>query len=285
MKIFVVDAFASERFMGNQAGVVILEEGVDYPCDERMTQLAAELKHSETAFVRRQGASAYQLRYFTPVGEVELCGHATVAAFTVLRETGLAAAGAYLARTLAGELNVTVEERFIWMDMAEPVQVYRFTIEEAAELYAACGMDLTAEPAGLMPEIIKAGLSDIQLPVKNKELLDQAVIDMARVSRLSERYQVTGIHMFCPGQDGIAAYCRNFAPLYEIPEEAATGTSNGGLTLYLRDHGLLRERQVNRFRQGEAMGRTSYVYTTISGAFVRVGGEAAVSLECRLFGC
>lgn len=285
MKIFVVDAFASQRFMGNQAGVAILEEGEDYPSDEQMTQLSAELKHSETAFVRRQGASAYQLRYFTPVGEVELCGHATVSAFTVLRETGLAAAGDYLAETLAGQLNITVGDRFIWMDMAEPAPVYKFTIEEAAELYAACGLDLTAEPAGLMPEIIKAGLSDIQLPVKNKDVLDHAVLDMAQVSHLSERYQVTGIHMFSLGQDGIAAYCRNFAPRYGIPEEAATGTSNGGLTLYLRDHGLLREQQVNRFLQGETMGRTSYIYTTISGTSVRVGGEAVISLECRLFDC
>ena len=78
MKIYVMDAFAARLFGGNQAGVALPEGDVS---DETMRLIAAELKHSETAFVRPQEDGSVDLRYFTPAGEVELCGHATIASF------------------------------------------------------------------------------------------------------------------------------------------------------------------------------------------------------------
>lgn len=85
MKIYVMDAFAAKLFGGNQAGVALPEGDVS---DETMRLIAAELKHSETAFVRPQEDGSVDLRYFTPAGEVELCGHATIAAFALLRRLG-----------------------------------------------------------------------------------------------------------------------------------------------------------------------------------------------------
>ncbi len=93
MRIFIADAFTAVRFLGNQAGVVLLEDGEDFPENAWMQKLAAELKHSETAFVRRTSERAFQICYFTPDGEVELCGHATIAAFTLLREEKIATPG------------------------------------------------------------------------------------------------------------------------------------------------------------------------------------------------
>ena len=60
----------------------------DFPEEGLMRALAGELKHSETAFVRRTGEKSFHIRYFTPAEEVDLCGHATIASFTVLRDTG-----------------------------------------------------------------------------------------------------------------------------------------------------------------------------------------------------
>src|SRR5207253_766608 len=73
--IFVVDAFARGPFRGNPAGVVILEAG-DAPDDALMLLVAAEMKHSETAFVRPRNDGVFDLRWFTPEVEVDLCGHA-----------------------------------------------------------------------------------------------------------------------------------------------------------------------------------------------------------------
>src|SRR5580704_9877068 len=89
MRIFQVDAFTDSAFAGNPAAVCLL----DRPADTRwMQQLAAEMNLAETAFVEPR-PGGYLLRWFTPVVEVVLCGHATLASAHVLYETGLAAAG------------------------------------------------------------------------------------------------------------------------------------------------------------------------------------------------
>ena len=99
MKIYVMDAFAAKLFGGNQAGVALPEGDVS---DETMRLIAAELKHSETAFVRPRADGSVDLRYFTPAGEVELCGHATIASFALLRRLGPLADGRPGAHTKAG---------------------------------------------------------------------------------------------------------------------------------------------------------------------------------------
>ena len=76
MKFYIVDAFTTEVFVGNPAGVVILPDGADFPSDEVMVKTAAELRYSETAFIKNLGGGEFNIRYFTPAAEVELCGHA-----------------------------------------------------------------------------------------------------------------------------------------------------------------------------------------------------------------
>ena len=282
MELYVVDAFTTRRFSGNQAGVALLAG--DFPAEEFMQALAGELKHSETAFVRQTGPGRFHIRYFTPAGEVDLCGHATIAAFTVLRERGVLAPGAAELTTRAGALEIEVEADAVWMDMAPPAEGRGFSQDEQAELYAAYGLSLDHRPAGLEAQAVSTGLCDILLPVDGPAALDGAVQDAQAVTRLSRRYGVVGVHMFCRGA-AAAARCRNFAPLYGIPEEAATGTSNGALTYYLYRRGLITPGAENRFVQGEAMGKPSEILTRLTdkdGVRVRVGGRAVVTLSCRL---
>jgi len=269
--------------MGNQAGVALLDEGESYPASEEMRSLAAELKHSETAFVKQKDNTSYTIRYFTPAGEVDLCGHATIALFTVLRDIDRIPAGIYTAETPAGRLKTDVRSEMVWMDMADPAKSYEFGDEECKALYSAYGLPVSAGCPGLLPQIIRTGLRDILLPVKDKATLDSVTMNAEAVSSLSQQYDVVGIHMFCPGDKEYTAYCRNFAPLYDIPEEAATGTSNGGLAYYLREHGIIRDDRIYTFAQGEAMGKKSYIYAGISGNKVKIGGQAVITLECRLY--
>ncbi|WP_295740789.1 PhzF family phenazine biosynthesis protein [uncultured Oscillibacter sp.] len=281
MRFYIADAFTAQRFSGNQAGVVPLGEGL-FPEETLMCALAGELKHSETAFVQRTGERSFHIRYFTPAEEVDLCGHATIAAFTVLRETGEVPAGQYALHTRSGDLEVTVEPDAVWMDMAPPAEGRTFSTEEQAELYAAYGLTPADRPEGLKPQAVSTGLLDILLPVRDPDVLDSAVQNEAEVCRLSERYGVVGVHMFSPGTEDAAAYCRNFAPLYAIPEEAATGTSNGALTYYLYRRGFISSGAENRFIQGMAMGKPSEILSRLTeegGAVrVRIGGRAVLSL-------
>ncbi len=287
MKLYIVDAFTTQRFSGNQAGVALLSTEEPEPADAFCQALAAELKHSETAFVRPTGPDSFRLRYFTPEGEVDLCGHATIAAFTTLREAEGLAPGTYRASTLAGELSIQVSEQAVWMDMAPPVEGRGFSPEETAELYAAYGLGTADCPEGFAPMVVSTGLQDILLPVSTAEALDRAEQDERAVTELSERYGVVGVHMFWPClSEEATARCRNFAPLYAIPEEAATGTSNGALTYYLYRLGKLAAGAENRFVQGEKMGKPSEILSCLTegpdGVRVRVGGRAVLTLRADL---
>lgn len=85
MKIYQVDAFADKIFKGNPAGVCILPEAAD---EQWMQDVAMEMNLSETAFLYRQG-EGFNLRWFTPETEEDLCGHATLASAHILWETGV----------------------------------------------------------------------------------------------------------------------------------------------------------------------------------------------------
>ena len=287
MKLYIVDAFTTRRFSGNQAGVALLSAEEPERTDGCCQALAAELKHSETAFVRPTGPDSFRLRYFTPEGEVDLCGHATIAAFTTLREAEDLAPGTYRASTLAGELSIQVSDQAVWMDMAPPVEGRGFSSEETEELYAAYGLSAADCPEGYAPMVVSTGLQDILLPVSSMEALEKAQQDERAVTGLSKHYGVVGVHMFWPCLSGeVTAHCRNFAPLYAIPEEAATGTSNGALTYYLYRRGKIAAGAENRFVQGEKMGKPSEILSRLTegpdGVKVQVGGRAVLALRAQL---
>lgn len=276
MKVYVMDSFSDRIFGGNQAGVVLADKALEPAV---MQQVAAELKHSETAFVW-QTEEGNRLRYFTPAGEVDLCGHATVAVFALLRRLGRIEDGTHKALTRAGALEIEVSGETVWMDMAPPKTLGILPEESWEELYGAYGLTLEDRPADLPPEIVSTGLADIMMPVRDHETLLRAVQDERTVTELSRRFDVTGVHMFCLGEE--AVYCSNFAPLYDISEECATGTSNGALTYYLYERSLVEPERENLFLQGEHMERPSRILSrlTVQDGVVRVriGGQAVMSL-------
>ena len=286
MKIFVCDAFSSEIFKGNQAGVVILEEKEDYPTEILMKNIAAELKHSETAFVKKIDNNIFKIRYFTPIEEVELCGHATISVFSVLRELKLISSGKYIAETLAGSLEIVADKDFIWMDMASPKTECIFNLAEIKDIYSAFNLDIAQAPKNLIPKIVNTGLSDIIIPIENKEFLDSFVMNKEKVIELSKKYKVVGAHLFTLDKcKKVTAFCRNIAPLVGIDEECATGTSNGALTHYLKDYNIISSKDINSFRQGEAMQRASTILSRYKedGVTIQVGGNAVISFECELY--
>ncbi len=103
MRYHIVDAFTNRPFGGNPAGVVPLGQDGAFPSDELMLHIAAELRYSETAFVRQDGPAEFTVRYFTPRAEVDLCGHATIATFGTLVNEGIVPDGTLCVNhTLAG---------------------------------------------------------------------------------------------------------------------------------------------------------------------------------------
>ena len=282
MKAYVMDAFSAQIFGGNQAGVALPETPLS---DALMQQIAAEFKHSETAFVQKEADGTVTLRYFTPAGEVELCGHATIASFALLRSLDLLQDGLHTAHTKAGDLTIDVAGDTVWMDMAPPVLLRELPEAEWPALYEAYGLTVADCPEGFVPKIVSTGLADIMMPVRDHDTLMRAVQNAPVVTELSKHYDVTGVHMFCLGED-CTAYCSNYAPLYDIPEECATGTSNGALTYYLYPQGLVKAGEENVFVQGEHMNRPSEIRSRLKvegdAVTVQVGGRAVMSMECEV---
>ena len=289
MKFNIIDAFTNQVFGGNPAGVVMLPQGTDFPSDEVMVKTAAELRYSETAFIKNLGNGRFNVRYFTPAAEVDLCGHATIASFYNLLKDGVIEAGkTYINETLAGTLEIVINEDSILMDMGDPV-IYD-TIEDLDELYKVMGIDYKEQGVydadksiTLLPKKVSTGLIDIMMPVRNEAELEKIDPDMKALTELSKKYEVVGVHAFTVNTKDGCIHARNFAPLYDIDEEAATGTSNGALTYYLYNYGILKLDTVNTVIQGEKMLRPSEIKTqiTMQGGKekVKVGGMAVSLAE------
>ena len=268
MQYYIVDAFTNMLFGGNPAGVVLLDG--NFPNDSLMQQVAAELRYSETAFVRRDGAGEFTVRYFTPRSEVDLCGHATIATFGLLWQSGKVGDNVCMNHTLAGDLEVMAGER-VMMQMATPRMV-----GEVKDVERLCRIMQCAVP--LLPvEIISTGLPDIMLPVQSEEELEALAPDMAALAALSRELEVVGVHAFVQTGDGYTAHVRNFGPLYGVDEESATGTANAALTHYLQRRDFIQTGSECSFMQGEKMGRPSVVETLL-----RPDGTIYVGGKCRI---
>jgi PhzF family phenazine biosynthesis protein len=276
MKYFVVDAFADEPFGGNPAGVVLLASDY-FPEEELMLKIAAELRYSETAFVRHDGENEFTIRYFTPKAEVELCGHATIASFFLLHKNGLAS-GRCLCHTKAGDLTIESGDKVL-MQMAKPRIVA--TIGDTEEIYRALGIKTTAN---FPVQVVSAGLPDLMIPLPDVATLQSLQPDMEAIAEITKKYDAVSFHVFAFGDDGYTAHVRDFAPLYDIPEESATGTANASLTYYLQQNGHLGAEAECTFIQGEAMGRPSVIATRIQpDGNIFVGGTAAIVAEGCFF--
>jgi PhzF family phenazine biosynthesis protein len=285
MFFFIIDAFSDKPFGGNPAGVIIYDD----ISDSYMQSLAAELRFSETAFIKLLDNNKFDIRFFTPNSEVELCGHATIASFSALQDAGyINGNGIFYINTRSGLLPVYVQDDFIMMEQAPPIEGTEIDdIRHLAEILNISAEEIGDSQFKLKPQVISTGLFDIMLPIKTKESLNKITPDFTELSKLSKHYNVVGVHAFTLDEDEFTASCRNFAPLYGIDEEAATGTSNGALTYYLYLNGVIEEFDKNYlFKQGESMNRPSLITTRIElrdGIKILTGGKSRILSKGELY--
>ncbi|MBU5625328.1 PhzF family phenazine biosynthesis protein [Oscillibacter sp. MSJ-2] len=260
MEVYTVNAFAKRSGGGNGAGVVPDASGLT---EEQMQSIAKLLGFSETAFVSPSARADLRLRFFTPAGEVPLCGHATIGTFSVLGATGRLDPGEYIQETGAGCLRVRLgEDGTVLMEQSKPV--FSGQADREAIARSLCGSAEELLNPELDVEIVSTGLRDILVPVRSREVLWRIRPDFQQVSRLSRDYDVVGYHLFTEETlERAAAHCRNLAPLYGIPEEAATGTSTGALCCCLFRRGRIGAGVLTAFEQGYSMDRPSEILACV----------------------
>ncbi|MFD1597866.1 PhzF family phenazine biosynthesis protein [Halobellus rarus] len=282
-RALLVDAFAAEPLAGNVAGVVPDAGGL---ADEQMRAIARELGASETAFVRPSDSADRQLRFFSPTQEVDLCGHATVAAHAHLQEDGAIDPGEHSVETNVGELDIEVESAgTVWMTQDYPrverVDVDYDRLGDALGIDSAALRDVGADaPAA----VASTGLPFLIVPVNFLQNLGAADPDLGAVEALADEYDAAGVYAFT--FDALDAdstlHARTFAPSVGIAEDPATGTASGACGAYLREIGAFDDFPEEMvFEQGHFVDRPSEIRVRV-GAEVRVGGRAVTSLDGRL---
>lgn len=265
IEVWLVNAFTEGQTGGNPAGVVLNADELTH--NEKL-HIAKEVGFSETAFVSQDHKVDFALSFFTTTEEVDFCGHATLAAFSTMYSKGMIPAGRFEQRTNAGILAITiVPSGEIIMEQSLPKFLARLSYQSVGALI---GIDPKVLASTQLPiEIVSTGLPDIIVPVP-AGYLNRLKVDDQRLSEFSKHHNVIGIHAFELEQENseISAQCRNFAPLYGISEESATGSASGALACYLTKH--LGHSNSHRhgsghyvFQQGVAMGCTSRITANI----------------------
>lgn len=261
INVYKMNTFARTKTGGNEAGIVLNADNLSV---EYMQKIAGEVGFSETAFVMKSDCADFRVRFFTPSEEVDLCGHATIGAFYTLAVKGLIQPGTYSQQTKAGILNVRVNEDLsIMMDQPAPVFYEVIDKEQIAD---SLNINKTEIVDNLPVQVVSTGLKDILVPVKNLAVLSSINSDFDKIKKISEQYNVIGYHVFTlESLNGSTAHCRNFAPLYAIPEESATGTSSGALACYLFKYGEIDDIKAGNivFEQGYSMGKPSEILASV----------------------
>jgi len=275
--VALVNSFTLDGQGGNPAGVVFNAEQLSAA---QKLKIAQAVGYSETAFVCADDESSdvdFCVSFFTTTGEVDFCGHATLAVFSTLYQMEKISIGVYRQRTKAGILAVSVEAggRVI-MEQQRPKKLAEFSYREIAGLL---GIDEQLLASTQLPiEVISTGLADLIIPVPIG-MLDAIQANNDLIADFCKQHQIVGFHLFelAKEESRFNASCRNFAPLVGIPEESATGSSCGALACYLSEHLDLGGDYV--FEQGRAMQCTSMINASVESnggvvTAVKVGGVA-----------
>lgn len=257
MKYFVVDAFSEEIFGGNPAGVCILEEEID---KDLMQRIAAENNLSETAFVF-EVADGYELKWFTPTEEVDLCGHATLAAAHIIATEIHPGKKKMRFNTLSGILEVEKQD-----------ELYEMNFPSNKPKLAMWTRDMEAALGTKGKDAYLA--RDLMIPLKNEKAVRELRPDFRKLAVLD---QGMGVIVTAKGEE-VDFVSRCFYPKIGIDEDPVTGSAHAALTSYWSE---VLNKKVMVAKQLSKRGGT--VYCEDQGDRVLISGKAKTYLEGKLF--
>jgi len=303
LRSFVIDVFATGKYTGNPAAVVLDADGLD---DAAMQAVAAEFNLGITAYVLRTkqphgDTPAIRLRWFTPATEIRMCGHGTIAAIQALLETESIQHDAEKQSTplaiespsgvLAGFVETIPgqgDARMIWLDLPDPTWK-RFEFDAggwAAALGAGDGIwDVEFPP-------VRTGDRDVVTFVRDVGVLNGLRADPSALAALSRTTDVRGLCVATARTitPSVNVQSRFFAPSIGINEDLVTGSVHGPLSAYLVDRGgvpLHNELAGLTCVQGIPGGRTGLLHALVQrhadGTYSsRIGGRAVVTMTGTL---
>lgn len=281
----ILKSFTYKGGGGNGAGVILLDKQMT---NTEKQEIAARIGLSETAFILQTNEDVFDVSFFTPVCQVDLCGHATIAAFYYLGLIGVIKGymetKKVFQNTNAGKLEVEIIFNdsgvdYVLMQQQKPQIFNEFIgqdLKKIAESLNTQENNIGLESYNIYPTIVSTGLRDIMVPVKSRSLLNSLNVNFDLINDVSIEKDVVGYHVYTLEKNKI--YARNFAPRVGINEECATGTSNGALGSLLYNKKII-SNEVSVL-QGESMQEISNIYVRITDqnglVDVHIGGRAFI---------
>ncbi|GAC1433625.1 MAG: PhzF family phenazine biosynthesis protein [Ktedonobacteraceae bacterium] len=257
--IIQVDAFSNKPFAGNPAAVCILQETRD---EQWMQQVAQEMNLAETAFLVAH-EDGYNLRWFTPLIEVDLCGHATLASAHVLWETGQLAVGTQ-ARFYTRSGLLTAEQQGTWIELNFPAKPEQEVVEPAHLLQAL----------GVPAQFIGKNEFDYLVEVDSEEVVRNLRPNFSLLKTIPTRGIIVTSRASTEGYDFVSRF---FAPQVGVDEDPVTGSAHSCLAPYwskkLGKHALIGY---------QASVRGGVVRVRLDGERVLIGGQAVTVLRGEL---
>ncbi|WP_025763673.1 PhzF family phenazine biosynthesis protein [Dyadobacter tibetensis] len=254
LPIYQIDAFTNQRFGGNPAAIVPLSEWLS---EDMMLTIAAENNLAETAFIVATGES-YHIRWFTPKVEVDLCGHATLAAAYVLYNFLNYDQENIRFESKSGELMVTRQDS--WLTLNFPADQYQIAVPPPALVEALKYNSLL--------EVYK-GKTDYLVVLETEEEIQNLDLDIIVLSTIPTR----GVIVTAPG-DEVDFVSRFFAPQSGIDEDPVTGSAHTTLVPYWAsrlDKSSFTAKQLSK-RQGD-------LRCSIQDDRVLISGEAVLYMK------
>lgn len=285
MSVLRYRAFAEHPHGGNPAGIVLDAAG---KTDAQMQHVAAAVAYAETAFVTGEDAEGFDVRYFSPVGEVPFCGHATIALGSALAEER--GPGDRVFRTRSGPVSVQTVRTddgtlLATLTSVPPV----ISIPAPDDLQAAMAIldwEETDLHPHLPPRVAYAGSHHLILVAGREERLDRLDYDYDRLKSLMDGLGWITIELVWPSRWPLEHRVRGVFPAAPVLEDPATGAAAAGYGAYLRHLGAIDPPFRLTLRQGEAIARpcTLYVDVPVGDGGVRVSGGAVRICASELHG-
>jgi PhzF family phenazine biosynthesis protein len=252
-KIYQADAFTRDAFSGNPAAVCILNEWLN---DELMQKIAEENNLSETAFAVNRGAH-YELRWFTPSVEVDLCGHATLATAHILFNHEKFSGDTISFSSKSGLLKVRKEKDIL---------VLNFPTDKIEKISAPATL---LSSLNIKPVEVYKGKTDIMLVFQNQAEIEKLRPDFGTMSAATVR----GVIVTAQGIE-CDFVSRFFAPGVGINEDPVTGSAHTSLIPYWT-------KQLNKTEMTamQLSKRRGYLNCKYLGDRVEIAGKARTFLE------
>lgn len=261
-------AFSTDPAGGNPAGVVLDASEL---ADPDMLGIAKEVGYSETAFLTRTADRAYRIRYFSPLAEVDFCGHATIATSVALAER--IGPGPLVFTTNTGEVTVETAAGTATLTSVAPRSRPATPAEITDTLRALRWRETDVDPA-FPVRVAFAGNDHLMLAAATRERLATLDYDFAALGAIMRDAGWTTVHLFYP--DGPRHFqARDPFPVGGVVEDPATGAAAAAFGGYLRDVGQVDSGRIT-IEQGVDLGRPSLLEVDLDGptAGVRVTGAA-----------